>query len=166
MTLDEVYKTQKSPMDLHELLAHPAVLLLLVAFMAFFVCFFIVWVHCALMVFRVLRILLHLEKLGYQRSPLGWWSWRMVREFLASADRMDSLGSPKMDVVREKLRKQVDSHFAVWMLVLLSALLTVIVVLFAFLSGKPVVLWALLPFCIVFYVLYRAMKFQDSWRCR
>ena len=58
----------------NELLDHPALIALLGAVAAFSLCFFAAWCYIAIRGVRTLKILFHMEKLGYKRSPCGAWS--------------------------------------------------------------------------------------------
>jgi hypothetical protein len=63
-----------------------------------------------------------MEKLGYKRSPCGVWTWSRTVEVLKAADSMPTLGSAKMDAIRQKLRKQSDSPVLGWLIAALAFL--------------------------------------------
>jgi len=151
----------------NELLDHPALVALLGAVAAFSLCFFVAWCYSAIRVVRTLKILFHMEKLGYKRSPCGAWTWSRTVEILKAADSMPTLGSSKMDAIRQKLRKQTDSTVLGWLIAALALLFATMVVIAAIIAGRAVVALALLPAAIVFLAFHHAIKHTDkSWRCK
>jgi hypothetical protein len=151
----------------NELLDHPALVALLGAVAAFSLCFFVAWCYNAIRVVRTLKILFHMEKLGYKRSPCGTWTWSRTVEILKAADSMPTLGSSKMDAIRQKLRKQTDSTVLGWLIAALALLFATMVVIAAIIAGRAVVALALLPAAIVFLAFHHAIKHTDkSWRCK
>jgi len=151
----------------NELLDHPALVALLGAVAAFSLCFFVAWCYIAIRVVRTLKILFHMEKLGYKRSPCGAWTWSRTVEILKAADSMPTLGSSKMDAIRQKLRKQTDSTVLGWLIAALALLFATMVVIAAIIAGRAVVALALLPAAIVFLAFHHAIKHTDkSWRCK
>ena len=151
----------------NELLDHPALVALLGAVAAFSLCFFVTWCYIAIRVVRTLKILFHMEKLGYKRSPCGAWTWSRTVEILKAADSMPTLGSSKMDAIRQKLRKQTDSTVLGWLIAALALLFATMVVIAAIIAGRAVVALALLPAAIVFLAFHHAIKHTDkSWRCK
>ena len=151
----------------NELLDHPALVALLGAVAAFSLCFFVAWCYIAIRVVRMLKILFHMEKLGYKRSPCGAWTWSRTVEILKAADSMPTLGSSKMDAIRQKLRKQTDSTVLGWLIAALALLFATMVVIAAIIAGRAVVALALLPAAVVFLAFHHAIKHTDkSWRCK
>ena len=151
----------------NELLDHPALVALLGAVAAFSLCFFVAWCYIAIRVVRTLKILFHMEKLGYKRSPCGAWTWSRTVEILKAADSMPTLGSSKMDAIRQKLRKQTDSTVLGWLIAALALLFATMVVIAAIIAGRAVVALALLPAAVVFLAFHHAIKHTDkSWRCK
>ena len=151
----------------NELLDHPALVALLGAVAAFSLCFFVAWCYIAIRVVRTLKILFHMEKLGYRRSPCGAWTWSRTVEILKAADSMPTLGSSKMDAIRQKLRKQTDSTVLGWLIAALALLFATMVVIAAIIAGRAVVALALLPAAVVFLAFHHAIKHTDkSWRCK
>ena len=151
----------------NELLDHPALVALLGAVAAFSLCFFVAWCYIAIRVLRMLKILFHMEKLGYKRSPCGAWTWSRTVEILKAADSMPTLGSSKMDAIRQKLRKQTDSTVLGWLIAALALLFATMVVIAAIIAGRAVVALALLPAAVVFLAFHHAIKHTDkSWRCK
>ena len=151
----------------NELLDHPALVALLGAVAAFSLCFFVAWCYIAIRVVRTLKILFHMEKLGYKRSPCGAWTWSRTVEILKAADSMPTLGSSKMDAIRQKLRKQTDSPTLGWLIAALAFLFATMVVIAAIIAGRAVVALALLPAAVVFLAFHYAIKHTDkSWRCK
>ena len=154
-------------MTQNELLDHPALIALLSAVIAFSLCFFVAWCYIAIRVVRTLKILFHMEKLGYKRSPCGAWTWSRTVEILKAADSMPTLGSSKMDSIRQKLRKQTDSPTLGWLIAALAFLFATMVVIAAIIAGRAVVALALLPAAVVFLAFHHAIKHTDkSWRCK
>ena len=154
-------------MTAHELLDHPALVALLGAVAAFSLCFFVAWCYNAIRVVRTLKILFHMEKLGYKRSPCGAWTWSRTVEILKAADGLPTLGSAKMDATRQKLREQADSPVFGWLTALLAFLFAVMIVLAAVVAGRAIVALALLPAAMVFLAFHYAIKHTDkSWRCK
>ena len=154
-------------MTAHELLDHPALVALLGAVAAFSLCFFVAWCYNAIRVVRTLKILFHMEKLGYKRSPCGTWTWSRTVEILKAADGLPTLGSAKMDATRQKLREQADSPVFGWLTALLAFLFAVMIVLAAVVAGRAIVALALLPAAMVFLAFHYAIKHTDkSWRCK
>jgi len=150
-----------------ELLEHPALVALLGAVVAFGLCFFVTWCYIAIRGVRTLKILFHMEKLGYRRSPCGVWTWSRTVEVLKAADSMPTLGSPKMDATRQKLREQSDSPVVDWLLAVLALLFAAMVVIAAVVSGRAIAALALFPAALVFIVFRHAIKHTDkSWRCK
>ena len=151
----------------NELLDHPALVALLGAVAAFSLCFFVAWCYIAIRVVRTLKILFHMEKLGYKRSPCGTWTWSRTVEILKAADSMPTLGSSKMDSIRQKLRKQTDSTVLGWLIAALALLFATMVVIAAIIAERAVVALALLPAAVVFLAFHHAIKHTDkSWRCK
>ena len=151
----------------NELFDHPALIALLGAVAAFSLCFFVAWCYIAIRGVRTLKILFHMEKLGYKRSPCGAWTWSRTVEVLKTADSMPTLGSAKMDATRQKLREQTDSPALGWLIAALALLFTAMVVIAAIIAGRAVVAFALLPAAVVFLAFYHAIKHTDkSWRCK
>ena len=151
----------------NELLDHPALVALLGAVAAFSLCFFVAWCYIAIRVVRTLKILFHMEKLGYKRSPCGAWTWSRTVEILKAADSMPTLGSSKIDSIRQKLRKQTDSTVLGWLIAALALLFATMVVIAAIIAGRAVVALALLPAAVVFLAFHHAIKHTDkSWRCK
>ena len=151
----------------NELLDHPALVALLGAVAAFSLCFFVAWCYIAIRVVRTLKILFHMEKLGYKRSPCGTWTWSRTVEILKAADSMPTLGSSKMDSIRQKLRKQTDSPTLGWLIAALALLFATLVVIAAIIAERAVVALALLPAAVVFLAFHHAIKHTDkSWRCK
>ena len=151
----------------NELLDHPALVALLGAVAAFSLCFFVAWCYFAIRAVRTLKILFHMEKLGYKRSPCGAWTWSRTVEILKAADSMPTLGSSKMDSIRQKLRKQTDSPTLGWLIAALSFLFATMVVIAAIIAERAVVALALLPAAVVFLACHHAIKHTDkSWRCK
>ena len=151
----------------NELLDHPALVALLGAVAAFSLCFFVAWCYSAIRVVRTLKILFHMEKLGYKRSPCGAWTWSRTVGILKAADSMPTLGSSKMDAIRQKLRKQTDSTVLGWLIAALALLFATMVVIAAIIAGRAVVALALLPAAVVFLAFHHAIKHTDkSWRCK
>ena len=151
----------------NELLDHPALVALLGAVAAFSLCFFVAWCYNAIRVVRTLKILFHMEKLGYKRSPCGAWTWSRTVEILKAADSMPTLGSSKMDSIRQKLRKQTDSPTLGWLIAALAFLFATMVVIAAIIAERAVVALALLPAAVVFLAFHHAIKHTDkSWRCK
>ena len=151
----------------NELLDHPALVALLGAVAAFSLCFFVAWCYIAIRVVRTLKILFHMEKLGYKRSPCGAWTWSRTVEILKAADSMPTLGSSKMDAIRQKLRKQTDSTVLGWLIAALALLFATMVVIAAIIAERAVVALALLPAAVVFLAFHHAIKHTDkSWRCK
>ena len=151
----------------NELLDHPALVALLGAVAAFSLCFFVAWCYIAIRVVRTLKILFHMEKLGYKRSPCGAWTWSRTVEILKAADSMPTLGSSKMDAIRQKLRKQTDSTVLGWLIAALALLFATMVVIAAIIAGRAVVALALLPAAVVFLAFHHSIKHTDkSWRCK
>ena len=151
----------------NELLDHPALVALLGAVAAFSLCFFVAWCYIAIRVVRMLKILFHMEKLGYKRSPCGAWTWSRTVEILKAADSMPTLGSSKMDAIRQKLRKQTDSTVLGWLIAALAILFAAMVVLVGIIAGRAIVMIALLPAAVVFLAFHHAIKHTDkSWRCK
>jgi hypothetical protein len=151
----------------NELLDHPALVALLGAVAAFSLCFFVAWCYIAIRVVRTLKILFHMEKLGYKRSPCGTWTWSRTVEILKAADSMPTLGSSKMDSIRQKLRKQTDSPTLGWLIAALAFLFATMVVIAAIIAERAVVALALLPAAVVFLAFHHAIKHTDkSWRCK
>ena len=151
----------------NELLDHPALVALLGAVAAFSLCFFVAWCYIAIRVVRTLKILFHMEKLGYKRSPCAAWTWSRTVEILKAADSMPTLGSSKMDAIRQKLRKQTDSTVLGWLIAALALLFATMVVIAAIIAGRAVVALALLPAAVVFLAFHHAIKHTDkSWRCK
>ena len=151
----------------NELLDHPALVALLGAVAAFSLCFFVAWCYIAIRVVRTLKILFHMEKLGYKRSPCGTWTWSRTVEILKAADSMPTLGSSKMDSIRQKFRKQTDSPTLGWLIAALAFLFATMVVIAAIIAGRAVVALALLPAAVVFLAFHHAIKHTDkSWRCK
>ena len=151
----------------NELLDHPALVALLGAVAAFSLCFFVAWCYIAIKVVRTLKILFHMEKLGYKRSPCGAWTWSRTVEILKAADSMPTLGSSKMDAIRQKLRKQTDSTVLGWLIAALALLFATMVVIAAIIAGRAVVALALLPAAVVFLAFHHAIKHtSESWRCK
>ena len=151
----------------NELLDHPALVALLGAVAAFSLCFCVAWCYIAIRVVRMLKILFHMEKLGYKRSPCGAWTWSRTVEILKAADSMPTLGSSKMDAIRQKLRKQTDSTVLGWLIAALALLFATMVVIAAIIAGRAVVALALLPAAVVFLAFHHAIKHTDkSWRCK
>ena len=108
-----------------------------------------------------------MEKLGYKRSPCGAWTWSRTVEILKAADSMPTLGSSKMDAIRQKLRKQTDSTVLGWLIAALALLFATMVVIAAIIAGRAVVALALLPAAVVFLAFHHAIKHTDkSWRCK
>ena len=126
----------------NELLDHPALVALLGAVAAFSLCFFVAWCYIAIRVVRTLKILFHMEKLGYKRSPCGAWTWSRTVEILKAADSMPTLGSSKMDAIRQKLRKQTDSTVLGWLIAALALLFATMVVIAAIIAGQAIVMIA------------------------
>ena len=154
-------------MTAHELLDHPALVALLGAVAAFSLCFFVAWCYNAIRVVRTLKILFHMEKLGYKRSQCGAWTWSRTVEILKAADGLPTLGSAKMDATRQKLREQADSPVFGWLTALLAFLFAVMIVLAAVVAGRAIVALALLPAAMVFLAFHYAIKHTDkSWRCK
>ena len=151
----------------NELLDHPALVALLGAVAAFSLCFFFFFCYIAIRVVRTLKILFHMEKLGYKRSPCGAWTWSRTVEILKAADSMPTLGSSKMDAIRQKLRKQTDSTVLGWLIAALALLFATMVVIAAIIAGRAVVALALLPAAVVFLAFHHAIKHTDKyWRCK
>ena len=151
----------------HELLDHPALVALLGTAVVFGLCFLVTWCYVAIKGVRTLKILFHMEKLGYQRSPCGTWTWSRTVEVLKAADSMPTLGSSKMDAIRQKLRKQTDSTVLGWLTAVLAFLLAVMIVLAAIMARRAIVALALLPGVLVLLALHRVVKRTDkSWRCK
>ena len=151
----------------HELLYHPALVALLGTAVVFGLCFLVTWCYVAIKGVRTLKILFHMEKLGYQRSPCGTWTWSRTVEVLKAADSMPTLGSSKMDAIRQKLRKQTDSTVLGWLTAVLAFLLAVMIVLAAIMARRAIVALALLPGVLVLLALHRVVKRTDkSWRCK
>ena len=151
----------------NELLDHPALVALLGAVAAFSLCFFVAWCYIAIRVVRTLKILFHMEKLGYKRSPCGAWTWSRTVEILKAADSMPTLGSSKMDAIRQKLRRQTDSPVFGWLTVVLAFLFAVMIVIAAIVAGRAIVALALLPGVLVLLALHLVVKRTDkSWRCK
>ena len=148
-----------------ELLDHPALVALLGAAAAFLLCFPVVWCYIAIRNVRVLKILLHMEKLGYKRSPCGIWTISRIVEVLKAADSMPTLGSPKMDATMQKLRAQSDSPVFGWLLAVLGLFLSGVVAFVAISTGRAIVAIALAPAALVFLAFHIAIKHTDkSWR--
>ena len=151
----------------HELLDHPALVALLGAVAAFSLCFFVAWCYIAIRAVRTLKILFHMEKLGYKRSPCGAWTWSRTVEILKAADSMPTLGSSKMDAIRQKLRRQTDSPVLGWLTAVLAFLFAVMIVIAAIVAGRAIVVLALLPGVLVLLALHLVVKRTDkSWRCK
>ena len=151
----------------HELLDHPALVALLGTAVVFGLCFLVTWCYVAIKGVRTLKILFHMEKLGYQRSPCGTWTWSRTVEILKAADSMPTLGSSKMDSIRQKLRKQTDSTVLGWLIAALAFLFVVMIVIAAIVAGRAIVVLALLPAAIVFLAFHHVIKHTDkSWRCK
>ena len=151
----------------NELLDHPALVALLGTAAAVCLCFLVAWCYIAIRVLRTLRILFHMEKLGYKRSPCGVWTWSRTVEVLKAADSMPTLGSAKMDAIRQKLRKQSDSPVLGWLIAALAFLFAAMVVIAAIIAGRAVVVLALLPAAVVFLAFHHVIKHTDKyWRCK
>lgn len=151
----------------HELLDHPALVALLGTAVVFGLCFLVTWCYLAIKGVRTLKILFHMEKLGCQRSPCGTWTWSRMVEVLKAADSMPTLGSSKMDAIRQKLRKQTDSTVLGWLTAVLAFLFAVMIVLAAVVAGRAIVVLALLPGVLVLLALHLVVKRTDkSWRCK
>ena len=151
----------------HELLDHPALVALLGTAVVFGLCFLVTWCYVAIKGVRTLKILFHMEKLGYQRSPCGTWTWSRTVEVLKAADSMPTLGSSKMDAIRQKLRKQTDSTVLGWLIAASAFLFATMVVIAAIIAERAVVALALLPAAVVFLAFHHAIKHTDkSWRCK
>ena len=84
-----------------EILDHPALVALLGTAAVFGLCFLVTWCYGAIKGVRTLKILFHMEKLGYKRSPCGTWTWSRMVEVLKAADGMPTLGSAKLDATRQ-----------------------------------------------------------------
>ena len=151
----------------HELLDHPALVALLGTAVVFGLCFLVTWCYGAIKGVRTLKILFHMEKLGYLRSPCGTWTWCRTVEILKAADSMPTLGSSKMDAIRQKLRRQTDSPVFGWLTVVLAFLFAVMIVIAAIVAGRAIVALALLPGVLVLLALHLVVKRTDkSWRCK
>ncbi len=150
-----------------ELLDHPALIALLGAVGALVLCFAVAGIYITLRNVRVLKILLHMEKLGYKRSPDGWWTMKRMNEILKAADSMPTLGSAKMDATRQKLREQSGSPVFGRLIAALALLFAAMVALMAIATGRAIVALALLPAAVVFLAFHHAIKHTDkSWRCK
>ncbi len=151
----------------NELLDHPALVALLGAVGALVLCFAVAGIYITLRNVRVLKILLHMEKLGYKRSPDGWWTMKRMNEILKAADSMPTLGSAKMDATRQKLREQSGSPVFGRLIAALALLFAAMVALMAIATGRAIVALALLPAAIVFLAFHHAIKHtSESWRCK
>jgi len=150
-----------------EILDHPALIALLATAAVFGLCFLVTWCYVAIKGVRTLKILFHMEKLGYQRSPCGAWTWSRAVEVLKAADGMPTLGYAKMDATRQKLRDQTDSPVLGWLTAVLAFLFAVMIVLAAVVAGRTIVALALLPGVLVLLALHCVVKRTDkSWRCK
>ena len=151
----------------NELLDHPALVALLGMVVAFVFCFAVGWCYTAIRNVRILKILLHMEKLGYKRSPPGIWTRSRAVEVLRAADSMPTLGSPKMDATMQKLREQSYSPIYSRLIAALAILFAAMVVLVGIIAGRAIVMIALLPAAVVFLAFHHAIKHTDkSWRCK
>ena len=152
-------------MTSEELLGHPALVMLLGALAALVPCFAVAGIYITLRNVRVLKILSHMEKLGYKRSPSGIWTLSRATEVLKAADGMPTLGSAKMDATRQKLREQSDSPVFGRSVAILALLFAAMVVLMAIATGRAIVALALLPAAIVFLAFHHAFKHtEEPWR--
>jgi len=148
-----------------ELLDRPALVALIGIVIAFVFCFAAAGCYIAIRNVRMLKILLHMEKLGYKRSPLGIWTWGRAVEVLRAADSMPSLGSSKMDATMQKLREQSDSPIYCYLTAALAILFAAMVVLVGIIAGRATVMLALLPAAMVFLAFHHAFKHTDkAWR--
>ena len=152
-------------MTSEELLGHPALVMLLGALAALVPCFAVAGIYITLRNVRVLKILSHMEKLGYKRSPSGIWTLSRATEVLKAADGMPTLGSAKMDATRQKLREQSDSPVFGRSVAILALLFAAMVALMAIATGRAIVALALLPAAIVFLAFHHAFKHtEEPWR--
>ena len=150
-----------------ELLDHPALVALIGGVVAFGLCFVVAWCYIAIRGVRMLKILFHMEKLGYKRSPFGMWTWSRAVEVLKAADSMPTLGSSKIDATMQKLREQSDSPVYGCLIAALAFLFAAMVVLVGIIAGRAIVMLALLPAAIVFLAFHHAIKHTDkSWRSK
>ena len=145
-----------------ELLDHPAIVVLIGAVVSFLICFVVAWIYIARRIVRVFKILFHMEKLGYKRSPCGIWTRERMAEVLKAADKMPTLGSEKMDATRQKLREQSDSPVFGWLLATLALLFLLMIAFAAVVTGRAVVVLALLPAGIMFLAFHHAIKCVDN----
>ena len=149
----------------NELLDHPALVALLGAVGALVLCFAVAGIYITLRNVRVLKILSHMEKLGYKRSPSGIWTLSRATEVLKAADGMPTLGSAKMDATRQKLREQSDSPVFGRSVAILALLFAAMVVLMTIATGRAIVALALLPAAIVFLAFHHVFKHtEEPWR--
>ena len=135
---------------------------------AIVVCLLVAMIYLAVKSARVRRILSCMEQLGYKRVPFGAWNLKGRIERLKDADKLDTLGSPEMDAVRCKLRRQADSPVFGLLLAIIFLIFASIVKLASHVSGTPKdatpVLWLAALLCLA---IYGAIKLIDkSWRCK
>ena len=148
-----------------ELLDQPALVVLLGAMVSVVLCFAVAYIYGMVEIVRKHKILSHMETLGYRRAPSGIWTRRRAVEVLKAADSMPTLGSPKMDATRQKLREQLDSPVYSRLIAALGFLFAAMVVIVAIVAGRASVTLALLPAAIVFPAFHHAIRHTDkSWR--
>ena len=131
-------------------------------------CFLTALIYLSIKSERVRKILSCMEQLGYKRVPFGAWNLRGRIERLRDADKMKTLGSPEMDAIRCKLRRQADSPVLGILLAVIFLVFTSIVKLSSHVSGTPKdTAPVLLLAAILCLVIYGAIKLIDnSWRSR
>ena len=131
-------------------------------------CFLTALIYLSIKSERVRKILSCMEQLGYKRVPFGAWNLRGRIERLRDADKMKTLGSPEMDAIRCKLRRQADSPVLGLLLAVIFLVFTSIVKLSSHVSGTPKdTTPVLLIAAILCLIVYGAIKLTDkSWRCR
>ena len=131
-------------------------------------CFLTALIYLSIKSERVRKILSCMEQLGYKRVPFGAWNLRGRIERLRDADKMKTLGSPEMDAIRCKLRRQADSPVLGLLLAVIFLVFTSIVKLSSHVSGTPKdTTPVLLLTAILCLAIYGAIKLIDnSWRSR
>ena len=150
-----------------ELIEHPALAALIGVAVVFHLCFVAAWIYIATRVIPLLKILFHMEKLGYRRSPIGIWTWGRAIEVIKTADARPTLGSAKMDSAMQKLRNQSDSPILGWLMAALALLDTAMAILVAIVVEQAIVVIVFLPIVIMFLAIYLAIRrFDKSWRCK
>ena len=135
---------------------------------AIVLCFLVALIYLVIKSARARRILACMERLGYKRVPFGAWNLKGRIERLKDADKLDTLGSPEMDAVRCKLRRQADSPMFGLLLAVIFLIFASIVKLASHVSGTPKdATPVLLMAGLLCFAIYGAIKLIDkSWRCK